>query len=245
MRERRRLHLTGFGVIEAETVDEFHEWKQVRLLADAMTFAQQRQVETTLLIVLSPGDSIASLVGPDKLGRPLPVLSDRQPNSPCIKDDVWSSGSMTSFLQLFLDRFEVENPSDPLRMAVYRQLEISRLSTPFVELHHFLAFSALELLARESASSWEHRNSAVPITEYLSGLGFQIAQREVEEWCIARNEAFHRGRLVVPATATRPEIRLTKQVHAISELVCVVILRCMGFDDGHVSWDRWRTRMSK
>lgn len=143
MRERRRLHLTGYGVIEAETVDEFHEWKQVRLLADAMTFAQQRQVETTLLIVLSPGDSIASLVGPEKLGRPLPVLYDRQPYSPCIKDDVWSPGSMTSFLQLFLDRFEVESPSDPLRMAVYRQLEISRLSTPFVELHHFLAFSAL------------------------------------------------------------------------------------------------------
>lgn len=101
---------------------------------------------------------------------------------------------MRRFLQAFVDRFEIEQPDDPLRKSLFRELEIARLATSFVETHHFLAFSGLEPLGRRSGPNRSDRNAAMPISELLNQHEFVITQSEVEDWCRARNEAFHRGR---------------------------------------------------
>ena len=124
-------------------------------------------------------------MGPWRLGSPLPIIYDRQSFGACIQTDAWAADSMRRFLQAFVDRFEIEQPDDPLRKSLFRELEIARLATSFAETHQFLAFSGLELLARNSGPNRSDRNAAVPISAILNQHGFLITQSEVEDWCRA------------------------------------------------------------
>lgn len=112
----------------------------------------------------------------------------------CIQTDAWAADSMRRSLQAFLHRFEIEQPDDPLRKSLFRELEIARLATSFVETHHFLAFSGVEPLARSSGLNRSHPNAAMPISELPNQHGFLMTHSEDEDWCRARNEPFHRGR---------------------------------------------------
>lgn len=62
--DRRRLHLTGYGILTTDAVNERTAWQKSGLIVDAMTFAQQRQVETTVLIARGANDTISDQMGP-------------------------------------------------------------------------------------------------------------------------------------------------------------------------------------
>lgn len=237
------FHLTGYGRISAPERDEWQDVERLRVLEAAMTFAQQRHVFITKPIVLTPGDSLESLLSSSRLGRPLAGLYQRTTFGPALPEETWAPTSRSEFLRLALTRFASDDRSDVLRYAFFRQVEIWRLSTRFVELHHFLAFSGLEMLARASGPYESQRNAAVPISEFLAGLGFQVTQAEVQLWTDARNNAFHRGLLSAPARDGSGEIRLGDQLFPLTVVLADAVLKCLGFDDGHINWNRWRDRM--
>jgi hypothetical protein len=241
--DKQSFQLTGYGEITASLGDEWADSGRVRLLAGAMTFAQQQEILTSVIVEMSHGDRLDELLKADRLGRPILAINDRHTFGSAILGDTWSAHSLGSFLNAFIGRFATETPDDALRQAFFRQLEIWRLATPFVELHHFLAFSALELLARSNGAHAANGNAAVPITDILNRHGFIASQVEIETWCKARNEAFHKGQLVTP-NPPGPDIRLTEQVVPITQVLCDILLKLLPFDDGHINWNRWRDRMA-
>jgi len=242
-REPSSLQLTGYGEITTAPGDEHAAWERVRVLSAAMTFAQQQLVMTSTLIEISPDDTVEDLMQPARLGRPLPLYHARQSFGPAIVADTWSPMSLCSFLNRFVSRFAEEVPDDSLRLAFFRQLEIWRLQVPYVEIHHFLAFSALELLARDTQPQYrDHRNAAVPISKLLQHHGFEAKQSEIEDWCRVRNRAFHSGEFVASGVQGRPDLRLTEQLFPLTQVLCDVLLKRLPFDDGHINWNRWRDR---
>ena len=241
--DKDRYQLTGYGQFKVNWPDEWSAWERVRLLATGMTFAQQQEVFTSRIVQMSQGDSVPDLLSEERLGRPIPAINDRHTFGEAIAADSWSAGSREAFLNAFVNRFAVEIAGDALRLSFFRQAEIWRLATPFVELHHFLAFSALELLARSSGMNAANGNAAVPITDLLNRHGFSTTQAEIQKWCCARNAAFHRGLLVSIDPQDGQEVRLTEQIVPLTQVLCDVLLKELQFDDGHINWNRWRDRM--
>jgi hypothetical protein len=209
-----------------------------------MTFIEQQQVVASMLIDMSTGDTVDSFIQTDAFRDPLHSPTPRHTFGDRILSDTWRPDSRRDFLNMFFQRFEVEYPADALRQAFFRQIEISRLATPFVEIHHFLAFSALELVARSRGPYQDQRNAAVPITDLLNDLGFSVKQVEVERWTLARNRAFHEGKLSAPDPQGGPDIRLADQLFPITSVLGDVLLKLLPFDDGHINWNRWRDRMA-
>lgn len=238
------FQLTGYGRFLAPEEDAWKDAEKVRLLTAGMTFVEQQQVVASILIKMSNGDTVESFIRAEAFRNPLPSPTPRHTFGDLILSDTWRPESRSLFLRTFYQRFEVERPADPLRQAFFRHIEISRLATPFVEIHHFLAFSALELLARSRGSYKTQHNAAVPIANMLNDLTFPIQQVEVERWTHARNEAFHNGRLSSPDPRGGPDIKLADQLVPITSVLGDVLLRLLPFDDGHINWNRWRDSMA-
>lgn len=241
--DRTSFQLTGFGRLLAPSADEWDDAARIDLLGAAMTFAQQRQVLVTRPIVVSAGDTTDSLFSESRLGAPLHLHFERHSYGQLIATETWSQGSRSAFLTAFVQRFVFETPGDTLRLAFFRQIEIWRLSTPYVELQHFLAFSGLEMLARASGAYEQQRNAAVPISQFLTSIGLPVSQPEVEVWTEARNNAFHLGLLAAPARNGVGVVRLADQLYPLTVVFADALLKSLGFDDGHINWNRWRDRM--
>src|SRR5205823_1370167 len=120
----------------------------VHLITAGMTFLEQQEVVASVLVEISPGDTIASFTSTELFRRPMLASTPRHTFGDRILSDKWWPDSRPLFLETFLQRFRREKKDDALRQAFFRCIEISRLATPFVDIHHFLAFSALELLSR-------------------------------------------------------------------------------------------------
>jgi hypothetical protein len=238
------FQLTGYGRFQAPAEDEWSDAEKVHLLTAGMTFIQQQHVEASMLIRISTGDTVESLIQTEAFRNPLLSPTPRHTSGDLILSDTWRPESRVLLLRTFYQRFEVERPADALRQAFFRHIEISRLATPYVEIHHFLAFSALELLARSRGSYETQRNAAVPISNMLNDLDFPIEQVEVERWTHARNEAFHNGRLSSPDPRGGADIKLADQLYPITSVLGDVLLKLLPFDDGHINWNRWRDRMA-
>jgi hypothetical protein len=238
------FQLTGYGRFATPSEDERKDASTADVIAAGMTFIQRQHVLAGRLVDISPGDSIDSFVQTEVFRRSIRSANRRHTFGECILGDAFCPDSRRIFLQTFYERFEAERSNDPLRQAFFRYIEIFKLSTPFVEIHHFLTFSALELLARSKGSYEEQRNSAVPITAMLNDLGFPAPQIEVERWARARNKLFHNGQLSCPDPQGGPDINLIDQLDGITAVLCDVLLKELPFDDAHINWNRWRDRIA-
>lgn len=236
------LEMTGYGRIGPGSLAMNDDADRVRLIVAGMTFVEQQEVVASTLIEMSPGDTVEAFVATNGFRRPLVVSARRESFGDVVAPDVWSRKSRPDFLEAFCSRFSVEQAGDALRQAFFRQIEISRLATPYVEIHHFLAFSALELVARSRGSYQLQKNAAVPIKDLLNGFGFLVGQPEIERWTHARNKAFHEGLLVSPDPQGGPNISLADQLMPITNVLVDVLLKLLPFDDGHINWNRWQDR---
>lgn len=239
--DRNALQLTGFGRFLSPGQGQ-SDADMARLITDGMTFVQQQDVAASLLIDISADETVESVVQREGFRRPLSIAHERHTFGSVVVEDAWYRDSRSQFLTKFVERFLVEDLADPMRKAFFRQIAVSRLAIPFVEISHFLSFSALELLARSRGQNADNANAAVPIRDLLNELGFSVQQVEVERWTRARNAAFHRGELESVDPAGGPPIRLIDQVLTINNVVVDVLLKLLPFDDGHINWNRWRDR---
>lgn len=242
--DRTHLFLTGYGIFpEGRASADIDQSAFVRRLADGMTFCQQQMVTPTRLIRISAGDSIAQMITSGRLPESLPILSDRHTPGEAIGNDTFYPGSRALFLELFLAHTERASADHPLTAAFYRQIEIWKLSQPYVEIEHFLAFPGLEILARAYGADPNNRNVAVPLSGFLQSHGFAVPQALVEDWAAARNALFHCGQLETTAPGSGNLVRITDQLYALGTLLADASLKHLGFDDGHVNWARWQDRM--
>jgi hypothetical protein len=238
------FQLTGYGRFVTPSANARKDALTADIIAAGMTFIQRQHVVVSRLVDISPGDSIESFVQSEAFRISIHSPCPRFTFGECILADAFCPDSRRAFLQTFYERFESERPNDPLRQALFRFIEIFKLSTLFVEIHHFLAFSALELLARSKGEYEGQRNSAVPIAKMLNDLGFVVQQTEVEQWTHARNRLFHNGQLSSADPKGGPAIHLMKQIRGITAVLCDVLLKDLPFDDGHINWNRWRDRIA-
>lgn len=241
--DESRFQLTGYGRFTSPVHDR-QAVERLYVLEAALTFIEHRHVFVTPPISMSAGDTLEALLGPDRLGAPIAGLTRRTSGGAAILEEKWSAGSRSTFLRLATSRFAFDDPTDVLRRAFFRHVEIWRLSTRFVELHHFLAFSALEMLARASGSYDSQNNAAVPISEFLTAQGFPATQSEIERWTEARNNAFHRGLLSAPARSGQGVVGVSDQLYPMTTVLGDALLKLLRFDDGHINWNRWRDRMA-
>jgi hypothetical protein len=216
----------------------------VRTLVDGMTFAQQQYVTASDLFDVTATESVTALIESQRLVALFHSPTDRQSFGPTVAEDSLWPLSRGEFLRSFVRRFRVELPNDHFRKAFFYQIEISRLSRPLVELHYFLAFSGLEILARNYGRHGKNKRAAVPISCLLSDHGFANDPAEVQRWADARNNLFHRGVLSSPSHQPGIEIKLTDYLMTVSNVLTDLLLKMLPFDDGHINWNRWRDRQA-
>lgn len=143
--DKKQFLLTGYGRLPPNT--EERQIETIHRLADGMTFCQQQYVLLTQPIKVSAGDTIDAMIK-SELATRLLVLQSRHTSGAIIGCDTFFPQSRIDLLERYLDHLARNSGSNPLTAALYRQIEIWRLSKPHVELEYFLAFSGLELLAK-------------------------------------------------------------------------------------------------
>jgi hypothetical protein len=236
------FHLTGYGRINAAGSPGRDYWQLVQTIAAGMTFVQQQHVRTTKLVEISAGNSVDDMIRSKGIPPSFDLAMDRQGWGAVVMSDRYLPTSRSDILRLFVDRFKVEVKTDALRKAVFRNIEICRLANSLVELHHFLAFSALEILGRNHTGDTKGRVARC-INQLLRHHGFDSKEADIQGWATARNKLFHEGLLVSTDKSGR-EIRLTDQLFALTQVLTDVILKELGSDDGHINWNRWKDRMA-
>lgn len=254
--DKEQFLLTGYGRLPPNT-DEHHATsytETIRRIADGMTFCQQQYVLLTRPISVSAGDTIDAMIKSERLVTRLLVLQSRHTSGAIIGCDTFFPQSRIDFLERFLDHLgnSESNPSAgvssalsrgnsglPLTAALYRHIEIWRLSKPHVELEHFLAFSGLELLTK--AHGYKGK-AAARISGILKNHGLPVPPGIVQEWCSARGGLFHAGKLESTDKQSRKQVYVREQLYAITTLLADLSLKLLGFDDGHINWKRWEDR---
>jgi hypothetical protein len=87
---------------------------------------------------------------------------------------------------------------------------------------------------------------------YLKNFGFDVEQnnllrrtQSVQTYAHLRNALFHQGKLETKISENGREImlKLTDFSSNWQRLVADVLLKVIGFDDGHINWNRWLDRM--
>ena len=242
--DRENLQLTGYGKLPVDPPDtDIRSWiNTIQRLADGITFCQQQSIIVTRLIRISGDDSIEDLIQTKRLPPTSYVPKTLSGFGALICEDAFFPESRRTFLELFLTHLSREDDNHPLTRALYRQIEILHLSRSLIELEHFLAFSGLEILSRAYGLQPDNSNVAVPMSGLLQQHGFDVPQTLAEDWAAARNGAFHRGELVSVAPGSGNTVSVFDQLYGLTTLLGDLSLKILGFDDGHINWNRWRDR---
>lgn len=245
------LLLTGYGSVRVANEAELPKFaEELLLLAHAMTFCQQQQVVVSRFVHLGDGEDPCG-----KLPDSLPMLQPRRLQEEIIISDAFAKESRIRFFEMFIAQMKKDGDGS-LARAFMRQIEISRLATPYWELEHFLAFTGLEILAKTHGPKQDPRNVTIPITSMLQKLGFRaftkngegrgsikpIPQTIVQDFAIARNAAFHQGEMVTIRKGR--SINACHQLYNLRMLLADSALRLLNFDDGWINWDRWGDRIA-
>jgi len=168
-------------------------------------------------------------------------------------DDKFAPSSQQKFLDLCLRKLQDQSfiQSTGFREAFFRSVEVWRLDPAYIDVTYYLDFSAIEILARRSVPGCclSFPQAAEP---FLQKLGFDLKQEDPSRranslltYANLRNKLVHEGRLEAHFTERghRVILKLADYEEYWRRLVSDVLLRVMGFDDGHINWNRWLDRM--
>jgi len=242
----QRFNLTAIGEIIGT-----YDPQALFDLSGAFTFCQQQWVEVTRPVE-KPGDTT-----PDQmLGEIAPQLDlphERPTVGPLLMRDSFSENSRRDFLDICLRKLSDSafEAMTGFRGAFFRSVESWRLPRPFLDVTYYMDFSALEILARTSASDFSSRSIAEMAAPFLQKHGFDIQQdnlrsreRGVQTYAHLRNALFHKGTFVKTFPENGEMITLNLSIYEsyLRRLVPDVLLRVLGYDDDHINWSRWLDR---
>jgi len=170
-----------------------------------------------------------------------------------IGEDTFFRTSRGTFISKALDRLQDKRfcEQTQFNILLFKCIETFRQRRPFVEVSYFLLYSGLESYARSVLGDRSSRNSSEPICKLLTGYGFDVAierptdlQRAVSTYTHLRNALFHNSefKATINVNGATVELKLFDYLFNISQLVNLVILKAVEFDDGHINWNSWIDR---
>lgn len=170
-----------------------------------------------------------------------------------IGEDTFFHASRSLFISKALDRLQDQQFCEQTQFNVmlFKCVETFCQRKPFVEVTYFLLYSGLESYARSVVNDRANRNSSEPICKLLTGYGFDVQierpsdlQKAVSTYTHLRNALFHNSEFIasINVNGAVVELKLFDYLYNISQLVALVILKAVEFDDGHINWNSWIDR---
>jgi hypothetical protein len=184
------------------------------------------------------------------------ILSTHSRNSgggAILPEDTWSPSSRGEFVRKALARLtdEAYCKETGFNTLFFKYVEAFRQRKPFIEVSWFLLYSGLEAFARSTQNDHASRNSSEPIYRLLKSYNFQVYQdsskhlhRSISTYTQLRNSLFHHGarETLVNLNGELVKLEMTNFHFNFEQLVALVILKAIDFDDGHINWDSWTDR---
>lgn len=173
-----------------------------------------------------------------------------------IGEDTFYQTSRSLFISKALDRLQDQQfcKQTQFKILFFKCVETFRQPRPFVEVSYFLLYSGLESYARSVINDRSNRNSSEPICKLLTSYGFDVHQEmknsgdnhnAVATYTCLRNALFHNSEFTAVPNVNGKiiELKLFDYLFNISQLVALVILKAVDFDDGHINWNSWIDHM--
>lgn len=133
----------------------------------------------------------------------------------------------------------------------FKCVETFRQRKPFIEITYFLLYSGLETYARSVLDDRKSKNSSEPIFKLLTNYGFDVKienpsdlKRAVSSYTHLRNALFHNSEITAQVNMNGEivEFAIVDYLFNIRQLVALVILKAVRFDDEHINWNSWIDR---
>ena len=134
------------------------------------------------------------------------------------------------------------------RLLLIKAAETCRQRSPFLEVSYFLLMSGLEAFCREVQNDKVSPPAAV-IARTLQGYGFKVVTdspknlpRAISTYLHIRNAIFHNGELsrTVPlGNGTSFTVNGEDYLIHLQALVCLTVMKVIGFEDLERNWDGW------
>ena len=134
------------------------------------------------------------------------------------------------------------------RLLLIKAAETCRQRSPFLEVSYFLLMSGLEAFSREVQNDRDSP-AAAPIARMLAGYGFKISEnnpknlpRAISTYLHIRNAIFHNGELsktVRLGSDTSFTVNGEDYLIHLQALVCLTVMKVIGFEDLERNWDGW------
>ncbi|MEZ5529482.1 MAG: hypothetical protein R3E57_06065 [Porticoccaceae bacterium] len=130
----------------------------------------------------------------------------------------------------------------------FKCVETFRQPKAFVEIKYFLLYSGLETYARAVVDDRETKNSSERIYKLLTDYGFDVKienpsnlKKAVSSYTHLRNALFHNSQISVQVNINGKmvEFAIVDYMFNFSQLVVLVILKALRFEDGHINWNSW------
>jgi hypothetical protein len=172
-----------------------------------------------------------------------------------IGDDTFFGASRSAFILKAIDRLE-DNQEAQFKILFFKCVESFR--QPFLEVEYFLLYSGLESYAK-SYLKQRKRNNNEPIYTFLRDYKFGVERkvnkdkmadpktmdeeikRSIPTYERLRGAIFHNSK-VKDIAMHGTKVNVADYLFNISQLVALVILKVVEFDDGHINWDSWIDR---
>ena len=170
-----------------------------------------------------------------------------------ILGDAFNSNSRREFITMALAKLkESDTENGAFRGSFFKSIEVFRGSDSFIDVNYYLLFSALESLSRFHLNDYTSKNCSTPIAKFLEPFGFDISQdntnelaKSVSTYTHIRNALFHNGKFEceVNINGQMEKISISKYYSQFNMLIPLIVLKYIGFDDGHINWNCWLDRM--
>lgn len=240
-------HLTGFLSIDETQFPDIRAF--IFDLQGVLSFIDQKNVIISNLLREHETYENLDVDYPTKLT----ALKRINGGGNVILGDAFSSNSRMDFIAMALDKLkESDIEKGAFRGAFFKSIEVFRGSDSFIDVNYYLLFSALESLSRFHLDDYTSKNCSTPIAKFLEPFGFNISQdntrelvKSVSTYTHIRNALFHNGKFEceVNINGRMERISISKYYSQFNMLIPLIMLKYIGFDDGHINWNCWIDRM--
>lgn len=164
--------------------------------------------------------------------------------------DTFFPTSRSQFISNALERLQDKQFCEATQFNVlfFKCVETIRQHRPFVDVSYFFLFSGLESYARSVTNIRTPKSTSEAICKLLTSYGFDIQcdkpddlLRAVSTYTHLRNALFHNSSVTttVNINGKNVELKLFDYMPHFSQLVALVILKAVEFDDGDINWNSW------
>lgn len=172
-----------------------------------------------------------------------------------IGEDAFFPNSRSQFIAKALEKLQDKEfcETSQFNILFFKCVETFRQSKSFVEVTYFLLYSGLESYSRSVMNDVASRNSSEPICQLLNNYNFDVRienpnnlKKAVSTYTHLRNALFHNSQFTttINVNGTDTELKLFDYLFNISQLVVLVIMKAVEFDDGHINWNSWIDRQA-